>query len=83
MKIAVSSLSLTRKCLLLLNPLHPLTDLLSPKPMSASTMINHLIDLLSALSDDIYCLGKLGIVNKRLGSRADEWSKWVQTMIVV
>jgi hypothetical protein len=51
--------------------------------MSASTMINHLIDLLSALSDDIYCLGKLGIVNKRLGSRADEWSKWVQTMIVV
>lgn len=75
MKIAVSSLSLTRKCLLLLGPLHPLTDLLSPAPMSASTMLNHLIDLLSAVSDDIYCLGKLGIASRRIASRADEWAK--------
>lgn len=74
-KLAIAGLSLTRKCLLLLNPLHPLTDLLSPKPMSATTMLNHLIDLLGAVADDIYCLGKLGLVNRRLGSRADEWSK--------
>jgi hypothetical protein len=64
-----------RKCLLLTNFLHPLSDLLSPDPMSASAMFSHLIDLMSGLSDDIYCLGRLGIVDKRVGKKADKWSK--------
>jgi len=40
-------------------------------------MLNHLLDLLSALADDLYCLNRLGIVNKRVGKKADEWSKCV------
>ncbi|WVQ78429.1 hypothetical protein IAT38_000515 [Cryptococcus sp. DSM 104549] len=82
--LAVSGLSLTRKCLLLLNPLHPLTDLLSPEPMAARTLIMHLVDLLSALSDDIYCLGKLGLVSKRTGAVADRWSNrfWLLTTLI-
>ncbi|WVF71851.1 hypothetical protein IAT40_006661 [Kwoniella sp. CBS 6097] len=83
-KIAISSLSLTRKCLLLLNPLHPLTDLLSPEPMSPRTLVSHLIDLFSALSDDIYCLSKLGLVGKRTGVVADRWANrfWLLTTIM-
>lgn len=86
MRLAVSSLSLTRlvyrgpladirKCLLLLNPLQPLAHLLSPSPTSAPTLIRHLIDLASALSDDIFCLSRLGIVDRRTGIRADRWAK--------
>jgi hypothetical protein len=66
-----------RKCLLLLNPLHPIADLLSPKPATASEILLHLIDLASAISDDLFCLSKLGLVSRRLGKKADLWSKWV------
>ncbi|KAK1925198.1 hypothetical protein DB88DRAFT_254725 [Papiliotrema laurentii] len=84
LKTAVSGLSLTRKCLLLLNPLHPLTELLSPQPMAASTMLLHLINLMSAMSDDIYCLFKLGIVSKRTGKWADKWANrfWLLTTLM-
>ena len=68
-----------RKCLLLLNPLHPIADLLSPKPATASEILLHLIDLASAISDDLFCLSKLGLVNRRLGKKADLWSKWVSS----
>ncbi|WWC89693.1 uncharacterized protein L201_004618 [Kwoniella dendrophila CBS 6074] len=83
-KIAVSGLSLTRKCLLLLNPLHPLSDLLSNEPMSAKTLVGHLIDLFSCISDDIYCLAKLGLVNKRTGDWGDKWSNrlWLLTTLM-
>ncbi|WVQ99053.1 hypothetical protein IAU59_006185 [Kwoniella sp. CBS 9459] len=83
-RLAISSLSLTRKCLLLLNPLHPLTDLLSSEPMSPRTLVSHLIDLFSALSDDIYCLSKLGLVGKRTGVAADRWANrfWLLTTIM-
>jgi hypothetical protein len=66
-----------RKCLLLLNPLHPLTHLLSPTPASAPTIIRHLIDLSSALSDDVFTLSRLGIVSRRKGRLADRWAKSV------
>ncbi|WVQ69737.1 uncharacterized protein L199_007957 [Kwoniella botswanensis] len=84
MKIAISGLSMTRKCLLLLNPLHPLSDLLSHEPMSPRTLVGHLIDLFSALSDDIYCLAKLGLVGKRTGKIADVWANrfWLLTTIM-
>ncbi|WWD16240.1 hypothetical protein CI109_100666 [Kwoniella shandongensis] len=83
-KLAISGLSLTRKCLLLLNPLHPLTDLLSPHPMSARTLLSHLIDLISAISDDVYCLSRLGLVGKKTGGIADRWSNrfWFLTTIM-
>ncbi|WVW82723.1 hypothetical protein I302_104734 [Kwoniella bestiolae CBS 10118] len=84
MKIAISGLSLTRKCLLLLNPLHPLSDLLSHEPMSPRTLVGHLIDLFSALSDDIYCLAKLGLIGKKTGNVADVWANrfWLLTTIM-
>ncbi|WVN86549.1 uncharacterized protein L203_101716 [Cryptococcus depauperatus CBS 7841] len=84
MAIAVSGLSLTRKCLLLLNPLHPLTDLLSPKPTSARTLLLHLVDLLGAIADDVFCLSKLGLVNKRAGSVASRWADrfWFLTTLI-
>ncbi|WRT67473.1 uncharacterized protein IL334_004445 [Kwoniella shivajii] len=84
MKLAISGLSLTRKCLLLLNPLHPLSDLLSQEPMSPRTLVVHLIDLFSALSDDVYCLYKLGIVGRRTGLVADNWANrfWFLTTIM-
>ncbi|ORY22578.1 hypothetical protein BCR39DRAFT_591273 [Naematelia encephala] len=84
MRIAVSGLSLTRKCLLLLNPLHPLTHLLSPEPTSAPTLIRHLIDLASSLADDLYCLSRLGIVGKRTGKIADRWANrfWLLTTLM-
>ncbi|KAK8869501.1 hypothetical protein IAR55_000066 [Kwoniella newhampshirensis] len=83
-KMAISGLSLTRKCLLLLNPLHPLTDLLSPHPMSARTLLSHLIDLISAISDDAYCLSRLGLVGRKTGGIADRWSNrfWLLTTIM-
>ncbi|RXK37408.1 hypothetical protein M231_05308 [Tremella mesenterica] len=84
LKIAVSGLSLTRKCLLLLNPLHPIADLLSPQPMSPRDMFLHLFDLFSALSDDVYCLSRLGLVNKRKGKVADRWANrfWFLTTLM-
>ncbi|WWC60766.1 uncharacterized protein I303_103342 [Kwoniella dejecticola CBS 10117] len=84
MKLAISGLSLTRKCLLLFNPLHPLSDLLSPDPMSARTLIGHLIDLVSALSDDIACFSRLGFINKRVGGKADDWANrfWLLTTLM-
>ena len=63
--------------MLLLNPLHPVADLLSPVPATASEIILHLIDLASAISDDLFCLSKLGLVSRRLGKKADLWSKCV------
>jgi hypothetical protein len=74
-KLAVSGLSLTRKCLLLLNPLRPAGALLSPEPTSAREFLNHLIDLIGALSDDVFCLSKLGLVSRKKGIVADRWAK--------
>jgi hypothetical protein len=65
------------KCLLLLNPLHPLTHLLSPTPTSAPAILNHLINLASALADDTFTLARLGIVSRRKGRVADRWAKYV------
>lgn len=74
-QIAVSGLSLTRKCLLLLNPLRPAAALLSPEPTSAREFLGHLIDLVGALADDVFCLSKLGIMSKKKGVIADRWAK--------
>lgn len=76
-KLAVAGLSLTRKCLLLLNPLRPIGALLSPEPTSAREFLEHLIDLIGALADDIFCLSKLGLVSRKKGKEADKWAKWV------
>ncbi|TXT13594.1 hypothetical protein VHUM_00961 [Vanrija humicola] len=73
-QIAVSGLSLTRKCLLLLNPLRPAAALLSPEPTSAREFLNHLIDLAGALADDVFCLSKLGIMSRKKGVIADRWA---------
>ncbi|WVR05471.1 hypothetical protein IAU60_002487 [Kwoniella sp. DSM 27419] len=83
-KLAISGLSLTRKCLLLLGPLHPLTELMSPEPMSPRTLVSHLIDLFSALSDDVFCLSKLGLVGRRTGALADKWANrfWLLTTVM-
>ena len=80
LRIAVAGLSLTRKCLLLLNPLHPLAALMSPTPTSAREMLEHLIDLVGAISDDVFCLSKLGILDRRKGRIADRWSKCVSVV---
>ncbi|GFZ45950.1 hypothetical protein JCM24511_03683 [Saitozyma sp. JCM 24511] len=84
MRIAQSGLSLTRKCLLLLNPLHPLSHLLSSEPTSAPKMLRHLIDLASALSDDVFCLSRLGLVSRRTGKWADKWANrlWLLTTLM-
>lgn len=74
-KVAVAGLSLTRKCLLLFNPLRPAGALLSPEPTSARAFLGHLIDLVGAISDDIVCLSKLGLVSRRKGILADRWAK--------
>jgi hypothetical protein len=74
-KLATAGLSLTRKCLLLLNPLRPVGALLSPEPTSAREFLNHLIDLIGALADDIFCLSKLGLVSRKKGVVADRWAK--------
>lgn len=71
---AVAGLSLTRKCLLLLNPLRPAGALLSPEPTSARAFLGHLVELCSTLADDIFCLSKLGLVSKRKGIKADTWA---------
>ncbi|KAL1410951.1 hypothetical protein Q8F55_001894 [Vanrija albida] len=73
-QIAVSGLSLTRKCLLLLNPLRPAGALLSPEPTSAREFLGHLVDLVGALADDVYCLSKLGIMSRKKGAIADRWA---------
>ncbi|BEJ12321.1 hypothetical protein CspHIS471_0207810 [Cutaneotrichosporon sp. HIS471] len=77
MKLATAGLSLTRKCLLLLNPLRPMVALVSPEPTSARAFLGHLIDLVGALSDDVFCLSKLGLVSKRKGAVADRWANRV------
>ncbi|KAI9637751.1 uncharacterized protein MKK02DRAFT_31329 [Dioszegia hungarica] len=81
---AVSSLSLTRKCLILLTPLHPLSHLLSPSPTSAPTILRHLMDLASGISDDLFCLSRLGLVSKRLGASGDKWSNrlWFTSTVI-
>jgi hypothetical protein len=38
-------------------------------------MLRHLIDLASALSDDVFCLSRLGLVSRRTGKWADKWAK--------
>lgn len=73
--LAVAGLSLTRKCLLLLNPLRPVGALLSPEPTSAREFLDHLIDLIGAVADDVFCLSKLGLVSRRKGKKADMWAK--------
>lgn len=84
LRISVAGLSLTRKCLLLLNPLHPLAALMSPAPTSAREMLEHLIDLVGAISDDVFCLSKLGILDRRKGRIADRWSNrfWLLTTVI-
>ncbi|KAL7424344.1 hypothetical protein Q5752_000026 [Cryptotrichosporon argae] len=84
MRIAVAGLSLTRKCLLLLNPLHPLSALLSPAPTSARALVGHLLDLAGAVADDVYCLSKLGLASRRAGRVADRWANrlWLLTTLV-
>ncbi len=74
-KVATAGLSLTRKCLLLFNPLRPIGALLSPEPTSARAFLGHLVDLVGAISDDVFCLSKLGLVSKRKGIIADNWAK--------
>lgn len=72
---SVAGLSLTRKCLLLLNPLRPIGALISPEPTSARDFLGHIVDLASAIADDIFCLSKLGLLSRRKGVIADNWAK--------
>lgn len=74
-KQAVAGLSLTRKCLLLLNPLRPIGALISPEPTSARDFLGHIVDLASAIADDVFCLSKLGLLSRRKGVIADNWAK--------
>jgi hypothetical protein len=76
-KVATAGLSLTRKCLLLFNPLRPIGALLSPEPTSARAFLGHLVDLVGAVADDVFCLSKLGLVSKRKGIIADNWANRV------
>ncbi|OXM81094.1 hypothetical protein C364_01468 [Cryptococcus neoformans Bt63] len=82
--ISVASLSLVRKCLLLLNSLHPLASLLAPTPMSPRTMLLHLIDLAGAIADDTVCLAKIGLLRRNLGQRAETWANrfWLLTTLI-
>ncbi|OWT41521.1 hypothetical protein C362_00991 [Cryptococcus neoformans Bt1] len=82
--ISVASLSLVRKCLLLLNSLHPLASLLAPTPMSPRTMLLHLIDLAGAIADDTVCLAKIGLLRRNLGQRAEAWANrfWLLTTLI-
>ncbi|ODN75038.1 hypothetical protein L202_06259 [Cryptococcus amylolentus CBS 6039] len=84
MAIAVSGLSLTRKCLLLLTPLHPLSDLLSPAPISARTLLLHLVDLAGAVADDVFCLSKLGVLARGKGEVGGRWADriWFLTTLI-
>ncbi|OWZ50111.1 hypothetical protein C361_01477 [Cryptococcus neoformans Tu259-1] len=82
--ISVASLSLVRKCLLLLNSLRPLASLLAPTPMSPRTMLLHLLDLAGAIADDTVCLAKIGLLRRNLGQRAEAWANrfWLLTTII-
>lgn len=40
-------------------------------------MLAHLLELASAVSDDIFCLYRLGVVGRRWGQWADDWAKYV------
>ncbi|KIR71291.1 hypothetical protein I310_05186 [Cryptococcus deuterogattii CA1014] len=84
LSLSIASLSLVRKCLLLLNPLHPLASLLSPAPMAPRQMILHLVDLAGATADDLVCLARIALVSRTLGQRAEAWANrfWLLTTLI-
>ncbi|XAO22847.1 hypothetical protein I312_101622 [Cryptococcus bacillisporus CA1280] len=84
LSLCIASLSLVRKCLLLLNPLRPLASLLSPAPMSPRQMILHLVDLAGAIADDLVCLARIALLRRTLGQRAEAWANrfWLLTTLI-
>ncbi|WVQ87140.1 hypothetical protein IAS59_000862 [Cryptococcus gattii] len=84
LSLCIASLSLVRKCLLLLNSLHPLAALLSPAPMSPRQMGLHLVDLAGAIADDLVCLARIALLRRTLGQRAEAWANrfWLLTTLI-
>jgi hypothetical protein len=63
-----------------LEPLHAL----STRPKTQLELLNTVLGLLNDVSDDVYCLSKIGLIDGVYGKIAEPWSNrlWMSTILL-